>query len=80
MPTRREFPLDRSAMFSALLELSPKYGKLDSRVGERITTEALAAWRDSTGDDMFRFAKEWIKTERKDLLPLHTGRPWSNRP
>lgn len=79
MPTRRKFPLDRSAMFSYLLELSPRYGKIDSKTGERITTEALKAWYDSTGDDMFIWTKRWIETERKDLLPLHTGRPWANR-
>lgn len=79
MPTRRKFPLDRSAMFSALNELSPRYGKTDSKVGERITTEALAAWYDSTGDDMFMWTKRWIETERRDLLPLRTGQHWSNR-
>lgn len=68
MPTRHA--LDRSTMFSCLLTLSAKYGQLDTRVGEAVTTQALAAWYDSTSVNMFAFAKEWIKENRKDLLPL----------
>lgn len=77
MPTRHD--LDQSAMYANLLELSPTYGRLESRAGTQVTKEALAAWYDSTGDDMFDFTKAWIKTTRKDLLPLRTGRSWSNR-
>jgi hypothetical protein len=66
----RKHGLDRSTMFTNLLELSSVYGQLPRSHGEQITTVALAAWYDSTASDMFAFTKEWIKKERKDLLPL----------
>lgn len=68
MATRHS--LDRSTMFSILLTLSTKYGQLESKAGEAVTTAVLAAWYDSTATDMFKFAKEWITANRKDLLPL----------
>lgn len=62
--------LDRSTMFTNLLDLSAKFGQTESRAGERIVTEALSAWHDSTDVDMHAFTKKWIKEQRKDLLPL----------
>lgn len=56
-----KFPLDRSAMFSALLDLSPEYRKLDTRVGERVTTSALEAWYRDPGTDMYAFARTWLR-------------------
>lgn len=59
--------LDRSTMFTALLELSPDYGKLDTRVGEHIVSEALRGWYDSAATDMFKFAREWLRANRPEL-------------
>lgn len=66
--------LDRSTMFTCLLDLSPKYGQLDTKVGERITTEALASWYDSTATNMYEFVKIWIRENRPELLPLRERR------
>jgi uncharacterized membrane protein len=41
---KTEQSLDRSAMFTALLDLAPGYGRLDTREGEKVTTAALQAW------------------------------------
>lgn len=65
--------LDRSTMFTCLLDLSPKYGQLTTKAGERIVTEALAAWYDSTATNMYVWAKNWIKENRPELLPFRDG-------
>lgn len=62
--------LDRSAMFTALLDLSSVYGLLDTRDGSIVTSEALEAWYASPSTDMYAFAKEWISEEQPWLLPL----------
>ena len=63
--------LDRSTMFTILLDVSPKFGAMSTAQGRHVVTEALAAWDDSTAVDMYRFTVEWInKEQRKDLLPL----------
>jgi hypothetical protein len=62
--------LDRSAMFTCLLDLSTVYGLLDTRDGSRVTTEALEAWYTSSSTDMYAFTKAWIITEQTWLLPL----------
>lgn len=62
--------LDRSAMFTALLDLSTVYGLLDTREGAQVTTEALEAWYTSPSVDMYAFTKEWIITQQTWLLPL----------
>jgi len=62
--------LDRSTMFSCLLDLSTVYGLLDTREGGQVTTEALEAWYASPSTDMYAFTKEWIITEQTWLLPL----------
>lgn len=64
------YDLDRSTMHANLSTLSAKFGALDQRSGSALITEVLAAWYDTTEDDMFAFTKEWIKRHRKDLLPL----------
>jgi len=68
--SKRRFPLDRSAMFTCLLDLSQEYRKIDSRVGERITTTALSAWYASSSTDMYAFTKWWLGT-----VPLATRFP-----
>lgn len=67
---KAKYPLDRSAMFTALLDLSQVYGQLDSREGEKVTTEALDAWYASPSTDMYAFTREWITTHQRWLLPL----------
>ena len=62
--------LDRSAMFTALLDLSTIYGLLDTRDGAQVITEALEAWYESPSTDMYEFAKEWITTRQQWLMPL----------
>lgn len=62
--------LDRSAMFSCLLDLSQVYGLLDTRDGSKVTTEALEAWYASPSTDMYDFTRNWITTEQTWLLPL----------
>lgn len=62
--------LDRSAMFTALLDLSTVYGLLDTREGAQVTTEALEAWYASPSTNMYSFTKNWIMTQQPWLLPL----------
>lgn len=59
--TKPEYPLDRSAAFSALLELSPEFGKADMEAGSQLITEFLESWRASDSKNMFAHAREWLK-------------------
>lgn len=70
----RKHDMDRSTMFTCLLDLSPKYGAMESRDGSKVVTAALAAWYDSTHINMYEFTKGWIRENRKDLLPLRERR------
>jgi hypothetical protein len=58
--TKPEYPLDRSAAFSALLELSPEFGKTDLNTSGQLITEFLDSWRTSDSKDMFAHAREWL--------------------
>lgn len=62
--------LDRSAMFTALLEISQVYGLLDTRDGAQVTTEALEAWYKSPSTNMYEFTRDWILTQQQWLMPL----------
>jgi hypothetical protein len=66
----KKHQLDRSTMFTVLLDITPAYGRMESRAGERVVTEALLAWYDSTATNMHSWAKEWVTANRPDLLPL----------
>lgn len=58
--SKRAFPLDRSAMFTALLDLDPGFGPLDSEQGRLRVSAALADWyADETATDMYVFARDW---------------------
>jgi hypothetical protein len=61
--------LDRSAMFTCLLDLSQVYGLLDTREGGQVV-QALDAWYDSPSTDMYTSTKEWIINQQPWLLPL----------
>lgn len=68
--TKSRNPLDRSAMFTCLLDLSQTYGLYDARDGAQITTQALAEWYESPSTDMYAWTREWITTRHQELLPL----------
>lgn len=58
---RQRFPLDRSAMFTCLLDIDPDFGPMDSRKGERRTTAALDAWYQDPGLNMYAFTQSWVR-------------------
>ncbi len=59
-PVKTRFPLDASAAFTALLDLSPEYGAMDGRDAEKVTAKFLEDWYASDSKDMFAFARdEW---------------------
>ena len=58
--TKPGYPLDRSAAFTALLELSPEFGKTDLNTAGELITEFLQSWRASDPRDMFAHAREWL--------------------
>ena len=54
-------PLDRSAAFTVLLELSPQgFGKTEWHAGEDLVTTFLEDWRESDAKDMFAFGQTWL--------------------
>jgi hypothetical protein len=64
MSAKPEYPLDHSAAFTALLELSPVFAKADTRAADAMLAEFLRAWyADSDYTDMFRFAREWLNAQ-----------------
>jgi hypothetical protein len=57
------FPLDRSAAFTALLELSPEFRVMDSRDGEKAVTRFLDAFYEASPEarkDMLGYARAWL--------------------
>ncbi len=70
--TKPGYPLDRSAAFTALLELSPEFGKTDMNTAGELITELLQSWRASDSRDMFAHAREWLGAN-----PIAT---WSSNP
>lgn len=59
-------PLDRSAMFTALLELDPEFRSMPMQEGMERITEALADWQESESTDMFAFAKQWVAKRQEE--------------
>lgn len=62
--------LDRSTMHANLSTMSAKFGHLTTRAAALAITQALAAWYEDHGTDMYAFTRTWIERHRKDLLPL----------
>ena len=52
--------MERSVIFTSLLDLSPEFGKLPRRDGERIVTKAHEAWKASSATDMHAFVRSWL--------------------
>jgi len=59
---KRHYPLDRSAAFTALLEVSEEFRQADSREGTKVIDVFLADWYKSPSLNMYEFAREWAKT------------------
>lgn len=58
--SKRAFPLDRSAMFTALLDVDPGFGPLEAEKGRLRVSAALTDWyADEHSDDMYAFARDW---------------------
>lgn len=57
----QRFPLDRSAMFTVLLDVDPAFPRMESGKGTERVTEALNAWYGSPSVNMYAFGKEWAK-------------------
>ena len=59
---RQQFPLDRSAAFTCLLDLDPDYGAMEVHAGEQRVTDFLADWYQSDSTDMYAFCREWLNS------------------
>lgn len=53
--------MDRSVVFSALLHLSPEFGRLPVEASLPLITEVVSAWQKATGEtDLYEFTKRWL--------------------
>jgi hypothetical protein len=55
-----ETPIDRSLASTALLDLDPAFGPMESGKGSERITAFLADWHASGHTDMYRYAREWV--------------------
>jgi len=72
-------PLDRSAAFTALLDLDPEgFGKSDLQESGATITRFLAAFDQSGQGSMYDFAKTWIGFDQRTTegIGLH-ARDWA---
>jgi hypothetical protein len=85
MATQR-YPLDRSAAFTALLELDRDgFGKQDMEASGKAIDEFLESWYASDSKDMYKHAQTWLAERQeaaghaperqRDLRQLHDPRP-----
>lgn len=53
----------RSIVFTALLDLSPEFCRMESRAGSEVVTQIADAWhKDTSNTDLFAFVKAWLLT------------------
>lgn len=53
--------LDRSVVFSCLLDLSPEFGALTAREGSEVITRVVEAWRAKTEQTvLYEFVRQWL--------------------
>lgn len=53
--------LDRSVIFSVLLDISPEFGALTSREGSEVVTRVVEAWRKKTEPiSLYDFTQQWL--------------------
>lgn len=65
-------PLDRSAIFTLLLEYLPGFGAMSTKDAEPLITEVTEMWRENTAyTDMAEFVKAYIEEQddsRQEML------------
>jgi hypothetical protein len=59
--TPQRFTVDRSTMFTVLLDVDPTFGRMESSAGRQRVSAALEAWYRSTSTDMHAFARTWSR-------------------
>jgi hypothetical protein len=62
----KEFPLDRSAAFTVLLE-QPWFRGMEAREAENVTTEFLNDFYASGSKDMWTFCQSWSRGSDKEV-------------
>lgn len=54
--------MERSLIFTALLHLSPEFGRMTSVDGAAMITQIQEAWRADRSTDLYSFTKDWLET------------------
>lgn len=62
--TTVETPIDRSLAFTALLDLDPAFGPMESGKGSERITAFLADWHKSGHTSMYDYAREWVDQQK----------------
>ena len=77
---RQRYPLDRSAAFTALLELDAEgFGKQDMDASGKTITKFLDDWCASDSTNMYKYAQGWLK-ERQEAAQRAPEAPGADLP
>lgn len=71
--------LDRSAIFTILLNVMPSFGQMKMTDGSEVVSRCLTDWEQSGATDMYAFVKDWAAKEEATHGPRNANRRQAGR-